>query len=77
MSIHVDCFGTNKIPTEEISALVRKHFPVKPADIVRVLDLKKPRYLKTASYGHFGRSDTDFTWEKTDKAEILKKEAGL
>ncbi len=77
VSIHVDCFGTNRIPTEEISALVRKHFPVRPADIVRVLDLKKPKYLKTAAYGHFGRSDPDFTWERTDKAEALRKEAGL
>ncbi len=77
VSIHVDCFGTNNIPTEDITALVRKHFPIKPADIVSVLDLKKPKYQKTASYGHFGRNDPDFTWEKTDKAEVLRKEAGL
>ncbi len=77
VSIHVDCFGTNKIPTEQITRLVRKHFPMKPADIIRVLDLKKPRYLKTAAYGHFGREGPEFTWEKTDKAEILRKEAGL
>jgi S-adenosylmethionine synthetase len=77
VSIHVDSFGTNKVPTEKISELVRKHFPLKPADIIRVLDLKKPKYLKTASYGHFGREEPPFTWEKTDKADIIKKEAGL
>jgi S-adenosylmethionine synthetase len=77
VSIHVECFGTNKVPTEKISELVRKHFPVKPADIIRVLELKKPKYLKTASYGHFGREEPGFTWEKVDKADILRKEAGL
>jgi S-adenosylmethionine synthetase len=77
VSIHIDTFGTNAIPEEQISELVRKHFPLKPAEIVRVLDLKKPRYLKTAAYGHFGREEREFTWEKTDKAELLKKEAGL
>jgi S-adenosylmethionine synthetase len=77
VSIHVECFGTNKIPAEKISALVRKHFPVKPAEIVSALELKKPKYQKTAAYGHFGRDDPDFTWERTDKAETLKKEAGL
>ncbi|MFH0956450.1 MAG: methionine adenosyltransferase domain-containing protein, partial [Candidatus Aenigmatarchaeota archaeon] len=77
VSVHVDCFGTNKVPTEKISELVRKHFPLKPADIIRVLDLKKPKYLKTASYGHFGREEPGFTWEKTDKADTLRKEAGL
>ncbi len=77
VSIHLDCFGTEKVPTEKISELVRKHFPVKPSDIVRVLDLKRPKYLETASYGHFGRSGPGFTWEKTDKSDILKKEAGL
>ncbi len=77
VSVHVDTFGTNKIPEEQITELVRKHFPTKPAEIVETLDLKKPKYNKTASYGHFGRNDADFTWEKTDKAETLKKEAGL
>lgn len=77
VSIHVDCFGTNRIPGERIAELVRKHFPVRPADIIRVLELKKPKYLKTASYGHFGREEPSFTWEKADKADILRKEAGL
>jgi len=77
VSVHVECFGTSKVPEEKITELVRKNFPLKPADIIRVLDLKRPIYQKTAAYGHFGRDDPDFTWEKTDKVEILKKEAGL
>lgn len=71
--INVDCFGTNKIPEEKISELIRKHFPVKPADIIKQLNLRRPIYKKTAAYGHFGRNDPDFTWEKTDKVEELKK----
>ncbi len=76
VSIHLDCFGTNHVPVEKITELVRKHFPLKPAEIIRALDLKRPIYQKTTNYGHFGRHDPDFSWEKTDKAEILKKEAG-
>ncbi len=71
--VNVDCFGTNKIPEERISELVRQNFPLRPADIIRQLDLRKPIYKKTAAYGHFGRSEPGFTWEKTDKAEILRK----
>jgi S-adenosylmethionine synthetase len=77
VSLHLECFGTGKIPTEKILALVRKHFPLKPADIIAHLNLKRPIFAKTAAYGHFGREDPDFSWEKTDKAEILRKEAGL
>ncbi|OIO62095.1 methionine adenosyltransferase [Candidatus Woesearchaeota archaeon CG1_02_33_12] len=77
VSILVNTFRTNKIPEEKIEELVRKHFSFKPANIIKNLDLRRPIYRKTACYGHFGRSDPDFTWEKTDKAEILKKEAGL
>ena len=73
VSIYVDCFGTNKIPAEQIEKLVRKHFSLKPSDILKTLDLRKPIYRKTASYGHFGRNE--FSWEKTDKADLLKKEA--
>ena len=72
----VHTFETNKIPEKEIVELVVKHFPLKPADILKKLDLRRPIYKKTAAYGHFGRNDPDFTWEKTDKAAILKKEAG-
>jgi S-adenosylmethionine synthetase len=76
MSVFVDTFGTGKIPDGEIVKLVRKHFPLKPGDIIEKLDLRRPIYKKTAAYGHFGRNDPDFTWERTDKAALLKKEAG-
>ncbi len=76
-SVHVDCFGTNKVPEEKIIELVNKNFDMRPRAIIGTLDLRRPIYRKTASYGHFGREDADFTWEKTDKAEILRKEAGL
>ncbi len=77
VSVNVDCFGTEKIAKNKICELVRKHFALKPAEIVMHLDLKRPVYCKTAAYGHFGRNDLDFTWEKTDKADTLKKEAGI
>ena len=76
-SVNVDTFGTNKIPEEKIIELVNKHFPLTPKWIIEKLDLLRPIYKKTASYGHFGRNDPDFTWEKIDMAETLKKEAGL
>ena len=75
--INVDCFGTNKIEEEKIVELVKKHFPLKPAAILKELDLRKPIYRKTAAYGHFGRNEPEFTWERTDKAELLRREAGL
>src|SRR3989339_313619 len=74
ISIFFNCFGTNKIPEEKIEELVRKYFPLKPADIIRELDLKKPIYKKTATYGHFGRNEPEFKWEKLDKAGILRRE---
>ena len=77
VSIMVETFGTNKIPEEHIVELVRKNFDFRPAKIIKELDLLRPIYLKTAAYGHFGRDDPDFTWELTDKAEDLKKQAGL
>ena len=77
MGIYVDTFGTGKVPEEKIAALIRKYFPLKPRDIIEQLRLKRPIYRKTAAYGHFGREDPDFTWEKTDKAAALKKDAGL
>jgi S-adenosylmethionine synthetase len=75
MSIFVDTFGTGRIPDAKIVELIKKHFPVKPKDIIRKLRLRRPIYKKTAAYGHFGRNDPDFTWEKTDKAAVLRKEA--
>ena len=72
ISIYVDCFGTNKIGNDKIEMLIRKYFPIKPADIIEKLELKKPIYSKTAVFGHFGRQE--FSWERLDKAELLKNE---
>ena len=77
VSIQVECFGTEAIPAERIEDLVREHFDLRPAAIIRDLDLLRPFYKKTAAYGHFGRDDPDFTWERTDKAEALRAAAGL
>ena len=77
VSIYVDTFGTGKVSHEKIEELIKKHFKLKPAEIIAHLKLRRPIYKKTAAYGHFGRNDPDFTWEVTDKAEILRKEAGL
>ena len=76
-SINVDTFGTNKIPEAKIVELVKKHFKLTPRWIIDHLKLRRPIYRKTAAYGHFGRDDPDFTWEKTDMAETLRQEAGL
>jgi S-adenosylmethionine synthetase len=73
ISILVNTFGTGKVDEEKLVEIVRKVFPTKPADIIKKLDLKKPIYKKTASYGHFGRDEESFTWEKLDKVEELKK----
>ena len=75
VSILVDTFGTGKLPEEKLIQLVQKHFDLRPAGIIQFLGLRKPIYKQTAAYGHFGRTDVDLTWERTDKAEILKKEA--
>jgi S-adenosylmethionine synthetase len=77
VSVMVDTFGTGRIGQIQLENLVRKHFKLTPRGIIESLDLLRPIYKKTAAYGHFGRPDPDFSWEKTDKAEILKKEAGL
>jgi S-adenosylmethionine synthetase len=77
VSVLVDTFGTNKIDPAKYERLVRDHFLLKPAGIVKSLDLKKPKYRQTAAYGHFGRNEKGFTWEKTDKAKAIKKSAGL
>jgi len=73
VSIMVNTFGTGKIENGEMEKLIKKHFPIKPADIIEQLNLKQPIYEKTAAYGHFGRTDVEFPWEKTDKVEVLKK----
>lgn len=77
VSIMVDTFGTNKVSEEKIEELVDRHFDLRPAGIIRMLDLRRPIYRQTAAYGHFGRTDVDLPWEHTDRAEVLRKEAGL
>ena len=77
VSLMINCFGTNKIPEDKIIELVKKHFPLKPADIIKELNLKQPIYKRTAVYGHFGRNEPGFTWEKLDKVDILKRDAGI
>jgi len=77
LSVNVETFGTAKIADEKISALVSEYFDLRPGAIIRDLDLRRPIYRKTAAYGHFGRDDIEFPWERTDKAAALKKAAGL
>ena len=77
VSILVDTFGTGKIEDEKIAQLVEKNFDLRPAAIIRDLDLRRPIYRQTAAYGHFGRTDIDLPWEHTDKAEALREQAGL
>ncbi|MBU26975.1 MAG: methionine adenosyltransferase [Thaumarchaeota archaeon] len=77
VSLYVNTFGTNKISEKQIEDLVRENFDMKPSGIISQLDLKRPIYKKTAAYGHFGRNEPEFSWEKTDKAATLKQYAGL
>ena len=77
LSVNVETFGTGRIPDERIADLVNAHFDLRPGAIIRDLDLRVPIYQKTAAYGHFGRDDIEFPWERIDKAELLKKEAGV
>lgn len=77
LSVNVETFGTARISDDRIAALVSEFFDLRPGAIIRDLDLRRPIYRKTAAYGHFGRDDIEFPWEKTDKAEALKKAAGL
>lgn len=77
VSISVDTFDTNKIPNEKIVSLINEHFDLRPAAIIRDLDLRRPIFQKTAAYGHFGRNEIEFSWERTDKADAIRKSAGL
>ena len=72
-SVNVDTFGTGKLPDSRLVEIIRENFDLRPAGIIRMLDLRRPIYKQTAAYGHFGRTDLDLSWEKTDKAEELKK----
>src|SRR6187399_443973 len=77
VSVLIDTFGTGQISDERLEALVRQHFDLRPKGIVQMLDLLRPIYFKTAAYGHFGRNEPEFTWEKTDKAAALAADAGV
>lgn len=77
VSIMVDSYGTAKISEDKIKELIRGHFELSPKGMIRSLNLLRPIYKKTACFGHFGRTEEDFTWEKTDKAEVLKRDAGI
>lgn len=77
MNITIITNGTGVISDEKIAELVRRNFDLRPRGIIKMLDLRRPIYSKTAAYGHFGREEPDFTWERTDKAAILRAEAGL
>lgn len=72
-SIHVETFGTGKVEETKLVEIIRENFDLRPAGIIKMLDLRRPIYKKTAAYGHFGRTDVKFPWEKTDKAEVLRK----
>jgi S-adenosylmethionine synthetase len=77
LSLSIETFSTGKVPDEVIAKLINKYFDFRPESIMRTLDLRRPIYRQTATYGHFGREDLDLPWERTDKAKILRKEAGL
>src|SRR5687767_1012872 len=77
VSLAVECFGSERLPCERIEELVRAHFDLRPGAILRDLELRRPIYAKTAAYGHFGRAEHDFSWERTDRAEGLRTAAGL
>jgi S-adenosylmethionine synthetase len=77
LSLAIETFGTGTVPDEQIIALIKQHFDMRPAAIIRHLDLRKPQFRQVASYGHFGRDDLDVAWERTDKAALLRQEAGL
>jgi len=77
VSIMVDTFGTGKVPNAVLEKLIRRHFDFTPAGIIKYLNLRRPIYKQTAAYGHFGRSEPAFTWERTDRAKDLRDDAGL
>ena len=77
VSVRVETFGTGKIDDSKIAELVEKNFDLRPAGIIKTLNLRRPIYAQTAAYGHFGRTDVDLPWEHTDKADELKKQAGI
>jgi S-adenosylmethionine synthetase len=77
LSVNVETFGTGRINDEKIAELINEHFDLRPGAIISDLDLRRPIYQQTAAYGHFGRDDIDLPWERTDKAEALRRAAGI
>jgi S-adenosylmethionine synthetase len=77
LSLLIETFGTEQVPRPLIADLVRDHFDLRPAALVQALDLRRPIYRQTAAYGHFGRDEAAFTWERTDQAAALRAAAGL
>jgi S-adenosylmethionine synthetase len=77
VSVMVETFGTGKVSNEKLQAMIRRHFDLTPAGIIKYLNLRRPIFKKTAAYGHFGRSDPDFTWERTDRVKDLREDAGV
>jgi len=77
LAVNVDTFGTGRVPDERLAALIGEHFDLRPGAIIETLDLRRPIYRQTAAYGHFGRSDLDLPWERTDRAAQLRDAAGL
>ena len=76
-SISIETFGTGKVSNDKLETLVRAHFDLRPVGLVKMLDLIRPIYQATAAYGHFGREEPNFTWERTDKADALRDAAGI
>src|SRR5438093_1419734 len=77
VSVMVDTYGTGKVPTAKLEAMIRRHFDLTPAGIIKYLNLRRPIYKKTAAYGHFGRSEPEFTWERLDRVKDLRDDAGV
>jgi S-adenosylmethionine synthetase len=77
VSVLIDTFGTGQVPDDRLSEIVRGHFKLTPRGIIEALNLRRPIYRKTAAFGHFGRTEPEFTWERTDKANALRADAGV
>jgi S-adenosylmethionine synthetase len=77
VSVMVETFGTGKLPKGRLEQLIQRQFDLTPAGIIKYLDLRRPIYRKTAAFGHFGRSEPEFTWERTNRADDLRKDAGI
>jgi S-adenosylmethionine synthetase len=73
----IETFGTGKVPVAKLEQMVRRHFDFRPSEIIKYLNLRRPIYKKTAAYGHFGRSEPEFTWERTDRVKELREDAGI